>query len=132
MVKRPTRLAIVGAAAMDAASVACAAHAGTAADLFTQQNDFTPQPNQIGPQAPHRSLQWDSHTGRWGLDFDMATPSDRDVQWRDTRVGVNYRIVGGLRAGVGVSLGPEFTPDGHGIDNAGPAPRVRLQTSFKF
>jgi hypothetical protein len=132
VVVRPIRLAMIGAAAFAAASVGVAAHAGTAADLFAQQNDFTPQPNQIGPQPPHRSLQWDSHTGRWGLDFEMTEPSDRDEQWRDARVGLNYRIAGGLRAGVGVSLGPEFAPDVHGIDNTGPAPRVRLQTSFKF
>jgi hypothetical protein len=128
---RPTRLAMIGAAAFAAASLAAVAHAGTASDLFAQQNDFAPQPNQIGPQPPHRSLQWDSHTGRWGLDFDMAEPSDRDVQWRDTRIGVSYRLGKGLSTGVGVALGPEFTP-GHQLDNTGPTPRVRLQTSFKF
>jgi hypothetical protein len=105
--------------------------APTAADLFNQTNDFTPQPNQIGPQPPHRSLMMDVH-GRWGLDLDMTTPSSRDVQPRDTRVGVNYRLAPNFRAGVGVSLGPEFTPDGHTLDTAGPQPRVRLQTSFRF
>jgi hypothetical protein len=128
---RPTRLAVMGVAALAAACVASSAFAGTAADLFTQQNDFAPQPNQIGPQASHRTLTMDIH-GRWGIDFDMTTPTDRDVQGRDGRFGVNYRIGTNLRAGVGVTLGPEFTPDGHSVDNTGPTPRVRLQTSFKF
>ena len=123
---------MAGVAALAAASMASSAVAGTAADLFDQQNDFTPQPNQIGPQPPHRTLQWNSHTGHWGLDFDMVTPADRDMQWRDTRIGVNYRVARNLSAGVGVSLGPEFTPDGHSLDTTGPTPRVRLQTSFKF
>jgi hypothetical protein len=124
---------MMGVAAMAATAFAVSAHAApTAADLFNQQNDFTPQPNQIGPQAPHKSLQWDSHTGRWGLDLDMTEPADRDMQWRDARFGVDYRVARNLRAGVGVSLGPEFTPDGHTLDTQGPAPRVRLQTSFKF
>ena len=122
----------MGVAAVAAACVGSSAFAGTAADLFNQTNEFTPQPNQIGPQPPHRSLTWDTHTGRWGLDLDMTTPAWRDVQGRDARIGLHYRLNQNLNAGVGVSLGPEFTPDGHTLDTTGPAPRVRLQTSFKF
>lgn len=124
----------MGVAAAAAACVASSALAAgvTAADLFNQENDFTPQPNQLGPQPPHRSLTWDSRTHRWGLDLEMTTPSDREMQWQDTRVGVNYRVAPNLRAGVGVSLGPELTPDSRTLDTTGPVPRVRLQTSFRF
>jgi hypothetical protein len=62
----------------------------------------------------------------------MTTPASRDLQWRDTRIGLDYRVARNLRAGVGVTLGPEFTPGSHSLDTTGPAPRVRLQTSFKF
>jgi hypothetical protein len=129
---RPMRLGAIVAAALAMASVAGLAHAGTAADLFSQHDDFTPKPNQIGPQPPHRTLQWDSRTGRWGLNIDVAQPTDRDVQWRDTRFGVDYRLAPNIRTGVSVSPGPEQTPDGRKLDSNGPAPRVRLETSFKF
>ncbi|HEY2706744.1 MAG TPA: hypothetical protein VGI95_01715 [Caulobacteraceae bacterium] len=120
------------AAAFAMASAAVSAHAGTAADLFSQHDDFTPQTNQIGPQPPHKSLQWNTKTGRWGVNLDMAQPGDRDVQWRDARIGVNYGVAPGVRTGVGVSLGEEQTPDGRKLTTDGPSPRVRLETTFKF
>ncbi len=123
-------MAIAAAFAMTGA--AGIAHAGTAADLFAQHDDFTPQPNQIGPPAPHKTLQWNTKTGRWGVNLDMTQPGDRDVQWRDARIGLNYGVAPGVRTGVGVSLGSEQTPDGRRLDNNGPAPRVRLETTWKF
>ena len=118
-------------AAFAMASVAAVAHADPS-DLFAQHNDFAPQPNTIGPPAPHRSVVWDSRKSRWGFNLDMAQPGDRDVQWRDTRLGVNYRVAPNLRTGVGVALGPEQTPDGRTIDQVGAQPRVRLQMGFSF
>ena len=128
---RPNRLAMMVAAAFAMASVAAIAHAAPS-DLFSQHDDFTPQPNQIGPQAPHKTLQWNNKTGRWGVNLDMAQPSDRDPTWRDARIGLNYGVAPGLRTGVGVSLGDEATPDGRKLTTDGPAPRVRLETTFKF
>jgi hypothetical protein len=130
---RPTRLALMAAAALAMASAAGLAHAAPA-DLFAGHDDFTPQQNQnqIGPPAPHRSIQFNNRTGRWGVNLDMAQPSDHDVSWRDTRIGLNYGIAPGVRTGVGVSLGDEQTPDGRKLTNTGPAPRVRLETTFKF
>jgi len=128
---RPNRLAMMVAAALAMTSAAVAAHAAPS-DLFSQHDDFTPQPNQIGPQAPHKSLQWNNKTGRWGVNLDMAQPGDRDMQWRDARIGLNYGVAPGVRTGVGVSLGDEATPDGRKLTTDGPAPRVRLETTFKF
>lgn len=122
---------MLACAAAVMAGAASLAHAAPA-DTFAQQNDFTPQVNQLGPQPPHKQLQWDSKTGRWGLNFDMAQPRDRDVTWGDARVGLNYRVAPGLRTGVGFSLGDEETPDGRKLSPDGPAPRVRLQTTFNF
>jgi hypothetical protein len=119
------------AAAFAMASVAMAAHAAPS-DLFSQHDDFTPQPNQIGPQPPHKTLQWNNKTGRWGVNLDMAQPGDRDATWRDARIGLNYGVAPGVRTGVGVSLGDEQTPDGRKLTADGPAPRVRLETTFKF
>jgi hypothetical protein len=132
---RPTRLAVIACAAFAMASVAAIAHADPASSsstLFSQHDDFTPHTNQMGPQPPHRTLQWDTKTGRWGVNLDMAQPSDRDVQGRDVHIGVNYRVAPNVRTGVGFALGPETTPDGRRPDAEGPAPRVRLETTFKF
>ena len=128
---RPNRLAMIVTAAFAMASAAAVAHAAPS-DLFSQHDDFTPQPNQIGPQPPHKTLQWNTKTGRWGVNLDMAQPGDRDVQWRDARIGLNYGVAPGVRTGVGVSLGDEETPDGRKLTTDGPAPRVRLETTFKF
>jgi two component system regulator NtrZ-like protein (phosphatase activity inhibitor) len=127
----PAKLGVTACAVLALAGTASLAHAAPA-DPFSQLNDFAPQTNQMGPKPQHKSLQLDSRTGRWGLSIDMSQPRDRDVTWRDARVGLNYRVAPGLRTGVGVSLGDETTPDGRRILPDGPAPRVQLETSFKF
>jgi hypothetical protein len=108
-----------------------AARAGTA-DLFSQHDDFTPQPNQVGPLPKHRTLQFDTKTNRWGVSLDVAQPGDRDVQWRDAHIGVNYRLAPNFRTGVGFSLGADAPPDGRRLNPDGASPRVRLESSFKF
>lgn len=131
MAQRPKRLAVMAIAALAMAGAAQVAHASPA-DLFAGHEDFTTQPNQIGPPAPHRTFQFNNRTGRWGVNLELAQPSDRDASWRDARIGVNYGVAPGVRTGVGVALGDEQTPDGRKLTNQGPAPRVRLETTFKF
>ena len=85
----------------------------TAADLFSQRGRLHAPAQPDRPAAARTCrLQWDSRTGRWGFNLDMAQPGDRDMQWRDARVGLNYGVAPGVRTGVGVSLGDEQTPDG--------------------
>ena len=117
------------AGALSAASLGAMAHAATPPDA-TGQSDFTPS-SQIGPQPPHRNLQWDTRTNRWGLDLEMPQPTYRDDQWGQTRIGVHYRVGTNLRVGPTVQLGPEQTPDGRDLTSQ-PAPRVRLETTLKF
>ncbi len=131
MAVRAHKLALMAAAVLAMASAAQMAHAAPA-DLFSSHEDFTPQPNQIGPPPPHRSLQFNNRTGRWGVNLDVAQPSDHDASWRDARIGLNYGVAPGVRTGVGVSLGDEQTPDGRKLTNDGATPRVRLETTFKF
>jgi hypothetical protein len=127
------RLAVTLAGAIALAVAAGGfAHAAPAPDTFAQHDDFTPQPNKIGPQPQPRQLRFDYAKSRWGLTVDMNQPVDRQMQWGDTRVGLNYRVAPGLRTGVGVMLGPEQTPDGRKLDSQGPTPRVRLETTLKF
>lgn len=121
----------MAAAVLAMAGAAQTVHAAPA-DLFSQHDDFTPQPNQIGPPPPHRTLQWNNRTGRWGVNLDVAQPSNRDVAGRDMSIGVNYGVAPGVRTGVGVSFGSEQTPDGRNLTNDGAAPRVRLEGTFRF
>jgi NtrZ len=131
--RRPFRLGVMVAAALFGAGVASVVLAATPPDPPSQpSDDFAPQPNRVGPAPPHRDLQWDAKTGRWGLDLEMAQPTDRDLQWGDTRVGVHYRLAPGLRTGLGVTLGNQELPDGRLLNSIEPTPRVRLETTFKF
>jgi hypothetical protein len=116
-----------------AAAAGAAARAAPPVDpSFAHQNDFTP--NQLGPQpqASHQVLQWDARKGRWGLNFDLNQQPNRNADWRDARIGLNYRVAPGLRTGVGVSLGNESPPDVRTFAPEQPAPRVRLETTLKF
>jgi len=121
---------MVVATAVALAAAGTAVRAAPPLDPFAQQNDFAT--NQPGSQAqsPHRVLQWDARKGRWGLNLDLNQSPNRTGDWRDARIGLNYRVAPGLRTGVGVSLGNEPAPDAHAFEQ--PAPRVRLETTFKF
>jgi hypothetical protein len=117
--------------AAGALALACAASLAHAAPA--DNNDFTPQPNRIGPTPPHRNLQWDARTGRWGLDLEMPQASStHDPSWSETRIGGYYKFGPNLRVGPTVSFGSEQTPvvrQGVPVEQA---PRVRLETTFKF
>ncbi|MFI4975189.1 MAG: NtrZ family periplasmic regulatory protein [Caulobacterales bacterium] len=132
------RIAGMAAGALGLATVAGAAayadpiNTTPATDAFSMSGEFAPKPNQITPQASHRSLQWDAKTGRWGLKFDMSQPADRDVTWRDAQVGAFYRVTPSLRVGPAVSFGSDQPPDPQHPTAQTPAPRVRLETTFKF
>ena len=55
------------------------------------------------------------------------------MTWRDARIGLNYGVAPGAahrrRASRSVD---EQTPDGRKLTSDGAAPRVRLETTFKF
>lgn len=84
------------------------------------------------PQAPSRhSYQW-GQKGRWSLTLDLNQASGRDVQLHDLQAGAYYRLTPSLRVGGAVSLS-----DGANQPSGAPlpqtqAPRVKLETSFKF
>jgi hypothetical protein len=90
----------------------------------------TGQPNQISPQSRRSTLRWDSVRGRWGLQVDMDQTAQRDMAWGDVQAGAYYSITRALRVGGAVSLG-DTSPQ----LRTGPvpqAPRVRLETAFRF
>ncbi|HXQ11311.1 MAG TPA: hypothetical protein VN805_09995, partial [Caulobacteraceae bacterium] len=82
------------------------------------------------PQPVHHSLQWDKK--RWTLKLEMAEPVGRDIQARDLQAGAYYHITPSLRVGGAVSFGDSPSmPDRSNLPQT-QAPRVRLETNFKF
>lgn len=123
-------LALSGAASM--------AHAETAKAKakpevnFTAREAFTPDANQWGLQGARKSMQWDASKGRWGLKLDMEQPAFREVSPKDVvAAGAYFKVTPSLRVGGAVALGDSknLAKD---MAPREPAPRVRLETSFKF
>ncbi|HLK24681.1 MAG TPA: hypothetical protein VKT30_08480 [Caulobacteraceae bacterium] len=85
---------------------------------------------QWGPQPVRHSLQWDKKG--WSLKLEMTEPVGRDVQGRDVQLGAYYHVTPRLNVGGAVSLGgAPSTPDRSNLPQT-QAPRVRLETNFKF
>jgi hypothetical protein len=85
---------------------------------------------QWGPQPVRHSLQWNKKG--WSLQLDMSQPVGRDIQARDVQAGAYYHITPSIRVGGAVSLGDApALPDRSNLPQT-QAPRVRLETNFKF
>ncbi len=99
---------------------------------FTARDAFAPDLNQWGPQAGRRSLEWDSKKARWGVKLDLDRRVGRPLSYtdRDVQAGAYYKITPSFRVGGALSLGS--TPDPQATIPADRAPKVRLETAFKF
>jgi len=98
------------------------------------QNEFA-APTSYGPNAtvPRRTLEWDANRGRWGLNLGVEQhATDQNVQWKDVSPGVYYRLTKRLHIGGAVSLAPDQAETLRMGQPQLPAPRVRLETTFKF
>lgn len=128
MSKRHIRVAIAATALLSAASGA--AHA---ADKPARPVDFTvrSEPMAAVPDVG-RALRMDASKGRFGITLNVAQPSERPAVGNDVQAGAYFRITPSLSVGGAVALGEqELTPR---VNQARPAdaPKVRLQTQFKF
>ena len=127
---------VAAAALLSIAGAASAADSRTrssnlAPDAFTVRGDANAPTTAFGPQPGKKTLQWDAAKGRWGLSLDMSQPVDREVQLRDMQAGAFYRITPSLRIGGAVSL-DGATADPRKTAPQEQAPKVRLETAFKF
>ncbi len=95
-------------------------------------NDFSSPNYTPGPITTGRTLEWDSRKGRWGLKLGMEQRTDRLSEWRDVQPGLYYKLTPRLHIGGAVSLAPNPVINQRLIDPQGAAPRVRLETTFKF
>lgn len=137
-----------GLAAMGAVAVLAVASAAASQPVHARstqsaappaQSNFTVstsgqagQPNQLNPQTRRSTLRWDSVRGRWGLQVDMDQSGQRDMNWSDVQAGAYYSVTRGLRVGGAVSLGGDISPLQPRNAPTPQAPRVRLETAFRF
>jgi hypothetical protein len=109
--------------------LASAAHADP---LITDPTKVTADRNQWGPQTTHKSFEWDSSKSRWGLKLDLDQPGDRQMDLNSVQAGAYYKLTPSLRVGGVVSLGDPANTVPRDVAPQPPAPRVRLETAFKF
>ncbi|WP_309645102.1 NtrZ family periplasmic regulatory protein [Phenylobacterium sp.] len=119
-------ISLVGAALL--ASGASAAHAqsakGKTAD-FTVRSETT-----MTPQGTKALL--DTRRGRWGVTLNLNQRAERDMQLNDIQAGAYFRVTPSLRVGGAVAFGDQETPEYKKTQPVDSAPRVRLETAFKF
>jgi hypothetical protein len=113
-----------------AAAISTLALIGSAS-VAVAESASTATPNQWGQQPTHHFFQWDQK-GRWSLRLSMGDPVGRDLEQRDMQAGAYYRITPSLRVGGAVSFSDApAQPDRTDLPQS-QAPRVKLETSFKF
>lgn len=108
-----------------------AAGMASAADKSKAPIDFTvrAEPAPSGGQT----VKWDARKGRWGLTLNLKQLDTRETNWNDVQAGAYYKVTPSLRVGGAVAMGEQqvvATP--RKPDPADGAPRVRLETAFKF
>ena len=125
---RLSTLIVSAALAMTAASMA---HAQ--GGLILAANDFSGPAGSSSVTVPRSSLEWDAKKARWGLKLGVEQHTDRDVQLRDVQPGPLLPDHARLHIGGAVSLAPDQLESTQRLtDPQLPAPRVRLETTFKF
>lgn len=133
-----TRFFLAGTAALILTGSASMAFAQTKPHSvtpdFSVKNDFTNAASGVqSPRDDKRTLRFDAKKGRWGLKLDLDQPSSREMEMQDVQAGAYFKVTPSIRVGGAVSLG-ETNPAiaARKAQQPDPAPRVRLETAFKF
>ena len=121
-------ISLIGAALL--ASGASTAHAKTT----KKTTDFTvrSESSAVVSSQGTKSLKWDTRKGRWGVSLNLDQRAERDTQLNDVQAGAYFRITPSLRVGGAVALGEKETPAYKKTEPQDSAPRVKLETAFKF
>lgn len=96
-----------------------------------QTADTNPLSQPFSVPTPKKSLQLDSK-GRWGLRLDMEKPANRNMDWKDVEAGAYFKLTPRLRVGGSVGLGDKLADTPRIQPSEAAAPRVHLETTFKF
>jgi len=117
-----------------AALVAVTATSASAQAAKSKSFDFTfrNEASALSPQGTAKSLKWDTRKGRWGVTLNLDQPSERDMNPNDVQAGAYFRVTPSLRVGGAVALGEEEAPAYKKTQPTEGAPRVRLESTFKF
>lgn len=111
-------------ALIGAASTAHAEAPGKTTD-FTVRTDVSANGGQ--------SIKWDARRGRWGMTLNLDQSVDRGAVLNDVQAGAYYRLTPSLRIGGAVAVGDQPAMSVYKkADPRDSAPRVRLETAFKF
>lgn len=132
---RSTRLAVFAAlmlAAWAGGARAESAKSGLVDSGYTGDGNVALQSTMTTPSSRLRTLEWDAKKGRWGLKLDVEQHFQGDARWNDVEPGVFFRLTPRLHIGGGLSLSPSQTGQPTPITPPEVAPRVRLETTFKF
>ncbi|WP_309605949.1 NtrZ family periplasmic regulatory protein [Phenylobacterium sp.] len=131
-VRRFARL-IASTALVGAAGFLASGGAVLAADARGKSIDFTVRTDTSAIAPLSQSLKWDAAKGRWGVTLDLRQTSTRETNLNDIQAGAYYRITPSLRVGGAVAFGDQQVPSGlRATTPDGGAPRVQLETKFKF
>jgi hypothetical protein len=84
-----------------------------------------------GIPSSKESIQW-TDKGRWGVNVDVDQPVGRDVKLKDVEAGAFFRIAPSLKVGGAVRLGDKLANPERVMPEDRAAPRVRLETKFRF
>ncbi|HEY2483115.1 MAG TPA: hypothetical protein VGI30_13105 [Caulobacteraceae bacterium] len=130
---KPRALVIAVASTLAFAAGGFAAHAEDVRLMAVSDADFAAPSLGGAATTPRRTLEWDASKGRWGLSLGVEQHSlDRALELKDISPGVYYRLTRRLHIGGAVSLAPDETETLRLGQPQVPAPRVRLETIFKF
>ena len=83
------------------------------------------------PAPQRRGLRWND-SGRWGLNFNLNQPVGRETDWGDVEAGAYYRLSPRLRVGAAAGLGASEPDPARAPETERTAPRIRLESLFKF
>ena len=116
------------------ALISAAAGGAYAADKAKPAIDFTvrAEPAAAAPTGS-QTVKWDARKGRWGLTLNLQQLDTRETNWNDVQAGAYYKVTPSISVGGAVAMGDQqvvATP--RKPDPADGAPRVRLETAFKF
>ena len=133
-----TRFITASAAALILTGSATIAHAQiktrSATPDFTVKSDFTSNPKGVfSPRDSRKTLQWDAKKGKWGLKLGLDQPVGREMELKDVEAGAYFKLTPSIRVGGAVALGDNNPAlAARKAEPVEPAPRVRLETAFKF
>jgi hypothetical protein len=101
-------------------------------DAFRVRGEFDLRNTRLGPERAERSLQFDARAGKWGVKVGLGAPLGREADAKDLEAGAYFRVTPSLRVGGALGVASERDNPVRRPGQKDEAPRVRLETSFKF